>query len=160
MTLLRHALKRLFVQVSTAVITLVLSFALGVFISPIRFRLDGMACGKVRDGGGLFGIENYTSTYFIKLSFSRSQYRSTENANEVFAAIVKSAVKIIDTRPKYNLHGRQVGERAVAILLDPESNSQYASVFWTDGRVLFSVDSSSLTHVLQFEQYRNDDERE
>ena len=157
MTLLRHTLKRLFVHVSTAVVTLLLSFALGVLISPIRFRLDGMACGKVLDGGGFFGIQSYTSTYFIKLSFSRSQYRSPEHGNEVFGAIVKSAVKIIDRRPKYDLQGRKVGERAVAILVDPERNTQYASVFWTDGRVLFSVDSSSLTHVLQFEQYRNDE---
>ena len=42
----------------------------------------------------------------------------------------------------------------MAILLDAESNEEFASVFWTDGRFLFSADSSSLTHVLQFEQYR------
>lgn len=159
MTLRRQALKRLFVHGCTGVVTFLLSFALGVLISPIGFRLDGMGCGKVQDGGR-FGIQSYTSTYFIKLSFSRAEYRSPENANEVFAAIVNSAVRIIDRRPKYNRQGSKVGERAVAILLDHERNAEYASVLWTDGRILFSVDSSSLTHVLQFEQYRNDDERE
>ena len=160
MTLLRHALKHLLVHVSTAVVSFLLSFALGVLISPIRFRLDAMGSGKVLDGGDFFGIQTYTSTYFIKLSFSRSQYRSPEKANEAFTAIVKSAVRIIDRRPKSDRQGSKVGERAVAILLDRERNEQFASVFWTDGRVLFSVDSSSMTHVLQFEQYRNEDERE
>ena len=159
MTLLRHAPKRFLVHVSTAAVTFLLSFALGVLISPIRFSLDGMGRGKMLDSDDYFGVQSYTSTYFIKLSFSSVPYRSPEKANEVFTAAVKSAVRIIDRGPKYR-QGSKVGERAVAILRDPERNEEFASVFWTYGRFLFSVDSSSLTHVLQFEQYRNADERE
>jgi hypothetical protein len=157
MTLRPRSLKRFFVDISSAVVAFLLSLVLGVFISPIKFHLEGMGRGKLWDGGGYFGIQSYTSTYFIKLSFFSGQYPSPEKANEAFAETVMSAVKIIDLGHKYNRHGNKVGERAVAILLDPESNEQYASVFWTDGRILCSVDSSSLTHVLQFEKYRNDE---
>lgn len=135
--LLRHAPKRLLVHVSTAVVGFLLSFALGVLISPIRFSLEAMGRGKMLDGDGFFGIQSYTSTYFVKLSFSSVPYRSPEQANEVFTAIVKSAVRVVDRGPRYNRQGSKVGERAVAILLDPESNEQFASVFWTDGRFLF-----------------------
>ena len=41
---------------------------------------------------------------------------------------------------------------------DPESQEQFASVLWTEGRFLFSINSSSMTHVLQFEQERKDEE--
>ena len=156
MTLRRHALRRLVGHVSYGVVTFLLSFALGALISPIRFRLDGMGRGKVQDGGGYFCIQSYTSTYFIKLTLVRAQYRSPEKANEVFTAILNSAVRIIDKRPKFDQRDRKVGERAVAILLDPASNVEFASVFWTDGRVVTSVDSSSLSHVLQFEQRQKD----
>lgn len=158
MTLFPHALKRIFVHLSTGVGTLLLTFAIGVLISPIGFSIDGWACGRVPDGGGFFGFTSYTSTYFIKLSFSRSQFRSPEKANEMFAAAVNEAVRIIDRGPKYDRQGNKVGERTVAILRDPERNTEYASVFWTNGRFLFFVNSRSLTHVLQFEKYRVDEE--
>lgn len=156
MALLRHARKCLLVHLPT----FLLSFALGVFISPIRFSLDAMGRGKVLDGDDFFGVQSYTSTYFTKLSFSSVPFRSPEKANEAFTAIVKPAVRIIDRGPKYDRHGSKVGERAVAILRDPETHKEFVSVLWTNGRFLFSIDSPSLTHVLQFEQQRNDAERE
>src|SRR5687768_16922017 len=102
MTLLRHGPKPLLVHVSTAAVTFLLSFALGVLISPIRFSPDSAARGKMLDGDGYFGIQNYTSTYFIKLSFFTVPYSSPEEANEAFTAVVKSAVRIIDRGPRYD----------------------------------------------------------
>src|SRR5688572_22965789 len=67
---------------------------------------------------------------------------------------VKSVVKVIEAGPRYDREGRLIGQRAVLILLDPVDNKQYAAVFWTDGRLLFAIVSSSMTHVMQFERYR------
>lgn len=156
MTSRRVLAKRVLVHASTAIVTFLFSFALGVLISPIGFSLDSIAHGKVQDGGG-FVSRRYTSTYFVKLWFSSAKYQSSQKANELFAIAVGSAVKVIERRPKYNRHGSLVGQRAVAILLDDEKNEEYSSVFWTDGPLLYSIDSRSMTHVLQFEQYRNDD---
>lgn len=159
MSLRPAALKRPLIRVFTALAAFLLSFALGLGMSPIGFRLDGMGHGKVLDGDGFFGIQSYTSTYFIKLWFYQARYRSPEKANEVFTNFVTSAIRVVDRQPKYNRQGVKVGERAVAVLLNPETNEQFASVFWTDGPTLFSIDSSSMIHVLQFEQYRNDEKR-
>ncbi len=156
MTSRRVVTQRVLVHASTAIVTFLFSFALGVLISPIGFSIDCMAHGTVKDGGGFFGSHRYTSTYFIKVWFSRVHYRSPEKANEVFAVEVGSADKVIDRGPKYNRDGSLVGQRAVAILLDAENNEQYSSVFWTDGQTLFSIDSRSMTHVLQFERYRDE----
>lgn len=146
--------RRVLVHAATAIVTFLFCFALGVLVSPIAFSLDGIGHGKVNDGGGGFVINCYTSTYFIKLWFSSRHYRSTEKANEVFATEVASAIKVIERGPKYNRNGSLVGQRAVAILLDTDKNEQYSSVFWTDGQSLFSIDSPSMTHVLQFERHR------
>lgn len=149
--------QRVFVYVGTAIVTFLFTFALGVLISPIGFSLEGMGHGKVIDGGGGFFCHRYTSTYFINLWFSGAGYRSPEKANEVFANRAGSAVKVIERGPRYNQHGKVVGQRAVAILLDTENNEQYSSVFWTDGKILFSIGSRSMTHVLQFERSRMSD---
>jgi len=149
--------QRVLVNASTAIVTLLFSFALGVLISPIGFSLDGIGHGMVKDGGGFLGIECYTSTDFIKLWFFRAHYRSPEKANEAFAVQVGSAVKVIERGPKYNRDGSLGGQRAVAIVLDTENNEQYASVLWTDGQTLFSIHSPSMSHVLQFERYRKSD---
>jgi hypothetical protein len=145
------------VYAGTAIVTFLFTFAFGVLISPIGFSLEGMGHGKVIDGGGGFFCHRYTSTYFINLWFSGAGYPSPEKANEVFANAVGSAVKVIERGPRYDQHGRVVGQRAVAILLDTENNEQYSSVFWTDGKVLFSISSRSMTHVLQFERHRMSD---
>jgi hypothetical protein len=154
MTLRRSIMKRELVHAVTAIVTLSISFAIGVFISPIGFSLDMMGHGKMLNGGGGFFIQRYTSTYWIKLWFSSGKYQSPEKANEDFASNARSAVKVIDCGPKYNRHGDKIGQRAVALMLNPETNEQYASVFWTDGPFLRSIDSWSMTHVLQFERYR------
>ena len=148
-------IKRLLFRTSTAVVSVLLTFAIGVAISPIRFRLDLIAHGKVLDGGGRFVEERFTSSYFIKLWFSSAGYASPEKADQVFRDTLKGAVRVIERTPKLDCHGHMVGERAVVILMDREHRQEYATVFWTEGGILRSVESSSLTHVLEFEKDRN-----
>jgi hypothetical protein len=60
----------------------VLAFAIGVAVSPIRFELKGMGCGKMIDGGGGFGIRTYRSSDDVELYFASGGYASTEKTNE------------------------------------------------------------------------------
>jgi hypothetical protein len=129
-----------------------LTFILGVAISPISFRTDLIAHGYVPDGGGGFSVTRHTSSYFVKLWFSHAGYPSAEKAEEVFQSRVSEAVRIIERTPKLDKEGRKVGERVVAIFFSQEHNEQYAAVFWTDKTILRSVYSSSLMHVLDFEK--------
>src|SRR5687767_7797434 len=154
MTSRRAVARRVLVYVSKAIVALLSTFVLGVLISPIGFYLESRACGRATDGGGGFYIHRYRSTYFINVWFSSSQFHSPEKANEWLAKDVKSVVKVIEAGPRYDREGRLIGQRAVLILLDPVDNKQYAAVFWTDGRLLFAIVSSSMTHVMQFERYR------
>jgi hypothetical protein len=130
----------------------ILTFILGIVISPISFRTDLIACGRVPDGGGGFSVTRYTSSYFVKLWFSHAGYPSAEKANEVFQSQVNEAVRVIERTPKLDKEGRKVGERAVAVFFSQENNEHYACVFWTDKTILHSVYSSSLMHVLDFEK--------
>ena len=129
-----------------------LAFAIGVAVSPIRFKLEGMACGKMIDGGGGFGVRTYRSSVNVKLYFASGGYASTEKTNEVFDRQVREAVQVLELTPKLDAAGKETGRRAVVILLDKETNENYASVFWTDRSRILSIDSPSLAHVLEFEK--------
>jgi hypothetical protein len=129
-----------------------LVFIIGVAISPIRFYAEGTGVGRVIDGGGGFSITSYRSTYFVRLSFVHSGYLSTEKANQVFAELLGEAFRVVEHMPKFNKNGALVGQRAVAVFFDTETNQYIAVVFWTDGRFLHSIHSSSYLHVIEFEK--------
>jgi len=129
-----------------------LTFVLGVAISPIRFDVDGMGCGKVADGGGGFGITSYSSSYFVKLWSVGSAYASPEKADAVFNQTLSQAVYIIELGPKINQKGVVVGRRAMIILYSPQLSKNYTEIIWTEGRFMHYIGSTSTMHVKEFEK--------
>ena len=137
-------LRRLLVALTT--------FALSATLTPIRFEMEGWGCGRVIDGGGGFSSTAYSSSYSVRLSFAHFGYHSKEKANEVFDRNLSEAVRVIETTTKLNDKGEAVGRRAVTIYFDPETKQRFASVSWTEDRIIHSIDSPSLLHVLEFEK--------
>lgn len=131
-----------------------LTFVLGVAVSPIHFYVEGMGCGKVVDGGGGFSITSYRSSYFVKLLFVTAAYVSPEKADAVFKQHLSEAVNLIELGPKLNREGVVVGRRAMATFYDPELSSYYTEIFWTDGRFLHYISSTSALHVREFEKHQ------
>ena len=131
-----------------------LTFVLGVAMSPIRFEVEGMGCGKLVDGGGGFGITSYSSSYFVKLWFVQSAYASPEKADVVFDQHVSQAVKVIELGPKMNREGVVIGRRAMAIFYSPQLSKNYTEIIWTNGRFLHYIGSTSTMHVKEFEKQR------
>ena len=133
-------------------IVALLVFIISVAISPPRFYIESRACGGVNGRGGGFSIENYRSTYFVQVSFALSAYDSTRKANQVFNQRLAEAVRVVEHTPKSNKDN--IGQRAVAVFFDANTNEYYAEVFWTDDRFLASIFSSSYLHVIEFEKQK------
>jgi hypothetical protein len=131
-----------------------LTFVLGVVMSPVRFYVEGMGCGKLIDGGGGFGITSYSSSYFVKLWFVQSAYASSEKADAVFDQHVSQALNVIELGPKMNREGVVVGRRAMAIFYSPQLSRNYTEIIWTDGRFLHYIGSTSTMHVKEFEKHQ------
>jgi hypothetical protein len=132
------------------------TFIIGVVVSPIHFYPQAIGCGRVTDGGGAYSISSYKSSYFVNLSFAHAAYASTEKANEVFNQGLGEAARVIEVGPKLNSNGSPVGRRAVAIFFEPELNGYCASVFWTDGRDLHTIYSTSFLHAVEFEKHERE----
>lgn len=131
-----------------------LAFVVGVVISPIHFRVQGWGCGKVLDGGGGFSVTSYRSSYFVSAEFVHESYVSADKANQVFAERLKEMTKIAELTPKTNQQGTIVGRRAAGMVLD-EKGVASATVFWTDGRVLHCIYSTSWLHAIELERASN-----
>jgi hypothetical protein len=129
-----------------------LTFGLGVALSPIHFYVEGMGCGKVADGGGGFGITSYSSSYFVKLWFVESAYASPEKADAVFNQTLSQAINVVELGPKINQKAVVVGRRAMVILYSPQLSNNYTEIIWTDGRFLHYIGSTSTMHVKEFEK--------
>ena len=122
------------------------TFVLGVAISPIHFHMEMIACG-LRNSS-----TSYRSSYFVQVTTSNVTYESTAEANEAFNRELREAIRIVEITPKINTNGVLVGQRAVAIFYRPELNEYRAKVIWTEGRILFDISSTSFLHVMEFEE--------
>ena len=128
-----------------------LAFVIGIVISPIHFFVRGWGCGKVLDGGGGFSVTSYRSSYFVNVTFAHEGYVSADKANQVFADRLKELAKIVDVTPKTDAGGKIVGRRAAGTFVDEKGITQ-ASVFWTDGKMLHSIYSTSWLHATALEK--------
>jgi hypothetical protein len=133
-----------------------LTLVIGVVISPIHFYCEAIACGRMKEGGGGFSVSLYRSSYFVHVSFAHYSYASEEKATEAFGESVRDAIQVLDVGPKFNRRGEIVGRRAVVIARNPRTIYPLAVLFWTDGKVIHSVASTSLLHVMQFERQLDD----
>ena len=133
-------------------ITSLLAFVIGVALTPIRFHVEGMGCGRLLNGEGGFSVTSHSSSYSVPLSFGHARYKSREKANEAFDRHVREAVRVIETTPMLNEQGEVIGRRAVTISFNPETKQSYATVCWTDGTHAYTIDSHSLLHVIEFEK--------
>ena len=131
-----------------------LTFLLGVALSPIRFCVRGLGHGKVIDGGGNYAITLYRSSYFVYLCFAHESYVSPEKADQVFNERLSEAVQVLELGPKLNGKGVVVGRQAVVLFFSPEASRYYTGILWTDGRILHYISSTSALHAKEFEKYQ------
>ena len=122
------------------------TFVLGVAISPIHFYIEMIACGLGNSS------TSYRSSYFIQVTTSDMKYESTKEAHEAFNEQLRDAIRVVEITPKLNKHGVLVGQRAVAIFFLPHLNEYRAKVIWTEGRILCRISSTSFMHVMEFEK--------
>lgn len=138
------------------VLVALLTFSVGLVISPIRFWSTSMGRGSVEDGGGTILAYGYKSSYLINLGWTSEGYPTPEKAEEVFDARLKEANVVLERTLKADEGGVKVSNRAVAIFHNQEGNEQNVCVLRTQGRILISICSSSLMHILYFERHEED----
>jgi hypothetical protein len=133
-----------------------LTFMVGLVISPIRFWSTSLGHGSVKDGGGVILVYGFKSSYLINLGWSSEGYPTPEKAEEVFEARLKEANVVLGRTPRPDEGGVEISKRAVAIFHNQELNERYVCVLRTRGKCLISICSSSLMHVLYFERHEDD----
>ena len=145
-------MRRFFLGILVALLT----FTVGLVISPIRFWLTSMGHGSVKDGGGNLLAYGYMSSYLVNLDWTSEGYPTPEKAEDVFEARLKETTVVLERTPQPGEGGVKVRSRAVAVFHNQEGNEQYVCVLRTQGKSLSSICSTSLMHVLYFERHKEE----
>jgi len=124
----------------------ILTFAIGVFISPIRFYPESIACGFHNS------TRSFRSSYFIQTSASYITYDTEEEASKTYDKELSRAITVYDVSPKVNSEGVLIEHRAVYLIYHPGNDEYYVEIMWRDGRTLHFIHSRSFAHVMEFEK--------
>ena len=123
-----------------------LTFVVGVAVAPIHFYPEMIACGFQNSSA------TYRSSYFIQVSNGYQAFNSAEAAEEAFSQRLSEAAEVLEVGPKVDRDGTVIGRRAVTLHYFPEESRYFTRVYWTNGRILYSISSGSALHVREFEK--------
>jgi hypothetical protein len=124
----------------------IVTFVIGVAISPIHFFGESIACGLHSSS------TSYRSSYFIQVSNGYREFDSAEEAEEAFNQRLSRAAQVVEVGPKVDKDGTVTGRRAVTMYYFPQESRYFTKIFWTHGRYLYSISSGSALHASEFEK--------
>lgn len=109
-----------------------------------KSAIHGLTAEGVR-----FSSETWESTDGIGVFLYRMYCGSSKSATESLFQEVKDAT-VFETSTLTNSNGEITGKRFI-VSFDKQNPSQQL-IFWTEGRMLYRVESSSFRHTLLFEK--------
>jgi len=124
----------------------ILTFAIGVTISPIHFRWRSVACG-LRGS-----TTSYRSSYFILTSKSYIHFDSEAEASDAFKKKLSEAITLYDISPQVSKENVLIEQHAIGVFYDQGTEDFYVVSFWKEGQGLHSISSRSYTHVKELEK--------
>jgi hypothetical protein len=113
--------------------------------------------GKASDGTVL-SFNSYRNAHGVQVSTTTGKFKSPRAAQREWSLSLKKAKKIIERRP-LSVAGSHAGQRAVALFHDPDTETEYFAVLWTNGPNYYWVSSASLPLALYVEKRLNTDWR-
>jgi hypothetical protein len=117
----------------------------------VTFKSVAILDGKTESGIS-FSNQIYQSSDCVMVSRRIEFLNSPASAHLELQRNLRRAQQILERGPKLNSLGQQIGERAKMVLTRGSRQKQYA-VLWTDKSELYSIESSSLKHVEDFERW-------
>jgi hypothetical protein len=123
----------------------ILTFMIGIAISPIRFYQKSISCGI--QGGS----KSYQSSYFMRTSRSYVYYESEAEAYAAFKKKLSEAITIYHGSQTVSKDGAPIDQHAVALFYDQGNDEYYVISFWQDGQWLHSIRSRSYSDVKELE---------
>jgi hypothetical protein len=128
--------------------------------SPQEEQLEKISAGKGRASHGtLLAFNSYRNAHGTQVSTTRGKFKSPKAAQREWSLSLKRAKRIVERRPLQSASGNHVGQRAVALFHDPNTETEYFAVLWTDGPEYYWISSASLPLALYIEERLNTDWR-
>ena len=124
----------------------IVTFVIGVAISPIRFDVESIACGPHNS------FTSFRSSYFMQTSTGYISYDSEQEASDAFNKELNEALEVIELKPKVNKEGILIQQRALGKFYNKGTDEFYVMLFWREERSVRMISSRSCVHVKDFER--------
>lgn len=106
----------------------------------------------LKPDGTRVSYNTYVSADGVGVLFTVQKHRSATSANNALKRRIRKASKIIERGVKLDKDGRRVGDRVLLLSHTRLPQKTVAGVVWSERATLYSVESSSLKHALEFEK--------
>ena len=124
----------------------IVTFVIGVAISPIRFDVESIGCGPHSS------FTSFRSSYFMQTSTGYISYDSEQEATDAFNKELNEALEVIELKPKVNKEGILIQQRALGKFYNKGTDEFYVMLFWREERSVCMISSRSRVHVKDFER--------
>jgi len=124
----------------------IVTFVIGVAISPIHFYVESIGCGPRSS------FTSYRSSYFMQTSTGYVDYDYEWEASDAFNEGLNEAVQVIELKPRVNKGGVLIEQRAIGKFYNEGTGEFYVVLFWREGRSVRKIISRSYIHVREFEK--------
>ncbi|MEW6207007.1 MAG: hypothetical protein AB1631_01470 [Acidobacteriota bacterium] len=124
------------------------------FVKPVHLGMEFLPTGHACGGPDSSWITGYEASDGERLSIYGATFSSPSGARKKLQKRLDLAIRVIERGPKYDGHGRTVGEQVVAVFQSKEKGKEAVSVMWTNGNRLYSIDAPSISHALEMERKR------
>lgn len=122
--------------------------------SKLSFKPEVFACPLLTSDGRRSGFAHlYRASDGVSVSYDGEGWSSLTLAQKALQKKLKRSVKILEQGPNIDLKGKKVGMRVLAVFPASNPNQEVFSVCLTNKSGLYSISSTSLRHVLEFESH-------
>lgn len=117
----------------------------------IDFKPNG-ALDFIDDGGFRGSSQMFESTDGVGVELIKVWRDSSEDADKVLEERLREAGRVVERTPLLDKKGLRFGDRALVYFPSPGEGGERPAVLRTDGEAFYSLESSSLRHLLLLEK--------
>jgi hypothetical protein len=117
----------------------------------IDFKPNG-ALDYFDERGFTGSSQSFISTDGIVVYLTTERRRSTESADEALRENVEAAVRVVEQNTLFDKDGVRIGDRAVAYTHAKDKDEELPTIFRTNEKTFYILESRSLRHLLLFEK--------
>lgn len=149
----RLSVKSIGIRATALTITCLIGGMATYVLNRVYVRFDKVAMGSIAmEAGGWGSLSSYRASDGVNLTFTRLDFRSSDDATKAFEEVLRASNKIISREFVRDREGKSVVGERVFVLFPFDDGREWPMMVCLHGTRLYEISSTSLRHILIFEK--------